>query len=39
MRNDLLWRVRRINNDGILGLVVNHKIGIVVGAPNPYSTH
>lgn len=31
----LLWRVCRVNNDGVFGLVIHNKISVVVGTTNP----
>lgn len=32
---DLLWRVGGVDDDGLLGLVVNNEVGIVVASSNP----
>ena len=34
-RQDLLVRVGRVDDDGVLGLVVDNQIGIVAAAPHP----
>ena len=33
---DLLWRVRWVDDDGILRLVIYYQICVVVTAPHPY---
>lgn len=30
-----LWRIRRINDHGILGFVINNQVGVVVATPHP----
>lgn len=35
----VLWRVRRVDYDGILGLVVDHEVGVVVAGPRPFRQH
>jgi hypothetical protein len=34
--NSLRW-VCRVNDDGVLGLVIYNKVGVVVGTTNPYA--
>ena len=35
IRSTILRRIRWINDDGVIGLVIFHKIGVIVAGPGP----
>ena len=32
----VLWRIRRVDDDGVLGLVIRHEVGVIIARSLPY---